>query len=557
LSSVITVSVFSTPTISIASSLSTICSGQSTTLTANGANTYAWSPVGTLNASSGSVVIASPLSTTNYTVIGTSNTCTNSAVVTVSVLVNPTLTLSPNAAICQGVSSSATLTASGANTYSWANSATLSSSTGSVVIASPNTTTNYTVTGANAACTNTAMMTVSVNPSPTITAVSFTNTSCGLANGTASVASLPVNNTYTWSSGVSSTINTASNLAAGSYTITAIDGACQTSSVITILSSIPLLITSSTVTPSDCNLNNGSIVVTDNNTNSNYLWSPNVSSTNVTNNLPASNYALTITNGACSTSTIFIVAQLNGPTSLNVTQNDAICESINGSINILNVIGGTAPYQYDFNNIGYSSVNSYSNLAQGTYTITVKDAEGCFYSQTFLINKSAINLTIDLITNPPTCNDNDGSYVINNFTSGTPPYLTSFNNGAYSGNLIFEQLSAGTYSISIKDSNMCETPYVLTMKENGDYTLYIPNTFTPNNNTVNDIWYVKGTCLKQFKCIIYNRWGEKIKELNDIKEGWDGTFKGKPVPDGVYVYLIEAETQNGTINKAGHITVFR
>ena len=67
----------------------------------------------------------------------------------------------------------------------------------------------------------------------------------------------------------------------------------------------------------------------------------------------------------------------------------------------------------------------------------------------------------------------------------------------------------------------------------------------------------KGTCLNKFNCLIYNRWGEKIKELKDITEGWDGTFNGKPVPDGVYVYLIEVETQSGTISKAGHITIFR
>jgi gliding motility-associated-like protein len=58
-------------------------------------------------------------------------------------------------------------------------------------------------------------------------------------------------------------------------------------------------------------------------------------------------------------------------------------------------------------------------------------------------------------------------------------------------------------------------------------------------------------------CLIYNRWGEKIRELRDINEGWDGTYKGVSVPDGVYIYLIEVSTKEGTINKAGHITVFR
>lgn len=553
---VVTVSVVPNATLSITGN-SIICSGQSTTLTANGANTYTWSSGATLSNSSGSIAVVNPLSTSNYTVIGTLNSCTNSAIATVSVLSTPTISLNSNGSICLGTNVSTTLTANGANAYSWSNSATLSSSTGSIVTASPNTTTVYTVTGTSASCSNTAAITVNVNASPTITAVTFTNTSCGLNNGAILVTSSPTNNTYTWSAGITSTTNTASSLTSGTYSVTVYNGSCQTTTVVNILSSLPLQITSSTITPSDCNLNNGSITVNDNYVNSNYSWSPNISLTNTAINLPSGNYALTITNGACSTSSVFVISQLSGPTNVTVNQSDAICESINGSINIISVTNGIAPYQYNFNNNGFSSITTYSNLAQGVYTITVKDAHGCLFTQTFTIDKSLTNLTIDLITNSPTCNDNDGSYIINGFTSGTPPYFTSFNNGSYSSNLVFDQLGIGTYSLSIRDSNMCETGYILTMQENGDYTLYIPNTFTPNNNKVNDIWYVKGTCLEEFNCLIFNRWGEKIKELTDIKDGWDGTYKGNPVPDGVYVYIIEAKAKKEVVKKSGHITVFR
>lgn len=387
------------------------------------------------------------------------------------------LLTSSSPTICAG--SNATLTATGATSYTWANAVSLSSSTGSVVIASPNVTTNYTVTGANAACTNTAIVTVSVNPSPTITATTVNNTSCGLSNGSATVTSLPSNSTYAWSSGVSSTTNTASNLAAGNYTITANNGTCQTNTVISILSSVPLSIISSTVLPSNCNLNDGSISITDNLIGSNYSWSPNVSVTNNATGLPTGNYALTIINGACSTSTIFNVGSTGGPT-------------------------------------GFIS------------------------------------------TIAPNCDSDDGSIVIDSIKGGVKPYSINFNNNGLTNSMIFENLSAGNYSLSIQDSSLCETEYVLTVPSNKtDFTLYIPNTFTPNSDKLNDVWYIKGTCLDKMNCLIYNRWGEKIKELKDINEGWDGTYKGKPVPDGVYVYLIEVETQSGTIKKAGHITVFR
>ena len=231
---------------------------------------------------------------------------------------------------------------------------------------------------------------------------------------------------------------------------------------------------------------------------------------------------------------------------------------MSGAISVTSVSNGVGPYQFSFNNLGYSSVSSFSNLAQGVYTITVKDFNGCIYSNTVVINKVSVTSTIDLITNLPTCNTNDGSFVINNILGGTKPYSFSFNGLSYSTDTLFEELGSGNYVLVIKDSNLCETNLMLNMPfDKNDYTLYVPNSFTPNKDVVNDMWFVKGTCINSFNCLIFNRWGERIMELVNINETWDGTFKGKNVPDGVYVYLIEAETNNGTIYRNGHITVFR
>lgn len=548
----VSVSVIPNATVSISGN-TLICLGETTSLTASGASSYSWNPGGSVTS-----ITITPNTTTNYSVVSTGSVCSNTTVATVSVVPNPTLTLSPNTSICTGANNSVTLTASGASTYTWANASSLSSSTGSVVTASPNTTTNYTVTGANSLCTNTAIVTVSVNPSPSITSTLVTNTSCGLSNGSATITSLPTNNTYTWSSGIISTTNSASSLAAGNYTVTAINGACQTSTVINILGSSLLQIVSNTVSPTNCGVNNGQIIVTDNYTNSTYSWSPITSTTNTLTNLATGNYTLTITNGACATSSIFTVSQLSGPTSLNVNQHNAICESSNGSLTITSVINGASPYQYAFNNSGYSSVITYSNLSQGVYTITVKDVYGCIYSQDYIITKVIEHSQIEFTANRPTCNSNDGSFIVNSINGGTTPYLLNFNNTLYSSNTIFEQIGIGDYSLTILDSNLCESSFVLSMPlDKSDYTLYVPNTFTPNNDTRNDFWFAKGTCLNAFNCLIFNRWGEKIIELKDINEYWDGTYKGKSVPEGVYVYLIEAETNDGTIYKNGHITLFR
>ncbi|MES2513852.1 MAG: gliding motility-associated C-terminal domain-containing protein [Bacteroidota bacterium] len=546
-----TVSVIANPTVAITGN-TLICAGESTTLTANGTGNYMWNTTST-----SPDIFVNPGITQTYSVLTSNGSCTNSAIATVSVVPIPTISLSPDSTICEG-SGTATLTANGAVSYTWINASSLSSPTGAVVMASPNTTTNYTVTGAVGLCTNTAVVTVSVNPSPTITATSVINTSCGLANGSATVNSSPAGNSYTWSTGVSSTTSTAASLSSGVYTVTAINGVCYTNTVVNVLSSVGLQITASTITPTDCGVNNGSIVVMDNNVSSIYSWNPTASTSNTITNLATGSYTVLITNAACTTSSVFVVPQLSGPTLINVIQQNAICESSNGALSITNVVNGVSPYIYSLNNSGFSAAGTYSNLSQGIYTITVKDVNGCVYSQNYVIDKVIDQTQIQSVTNRPTCNTNDGSLTISSINGGTTPYLIKLNDTPYSALTTFEQLGIGNYTLTVLDSNSCVTNFVIEIAlDKDDYTLYVPNTFTPNNDTKNDAWFAKATCINAFNCLIFNRWGEKIAELNDIYESWDGTYHGKSVPEGVYVYLIEAETNNGTIHKTGHITLFR
>jgi gliding motility-associated-like protein len=553
-----TVSVLPSATISVTPAQTLICAGESVTLTAGGFSTYTWSPGATLSSSTGSVVVASPAATTIYTVTGAAGSCINTATASITAVALPTLVLSPNATICSGTTASVSLTAGGAVTYTWSNSSSLSSATGSAVVASPNSTTSYTVTGSIASCTNSAVVTVSVNQSPTITAVSIDPTSCGLANGSVTLTSLPPGNGYTWSSGVSSVTNTAYALAAGNYTVNAYNGSCQTSTVITVAGSIPLSITSVTVTPSGCSVNNGSIKVTDNLAGSSYSWSPNVSTTGTASNLSPGTYSLTITNGACSTPTVLTVGLINGPDGFSTIANNAFCANADGSFTVTSITGGLAPYQCSFNGAGFSATISYSNLSHGTYTLTVRDANNCLYTNTLSIGKTTVSSVSDITVNAPNCFENDGSVIINSISGGTAPYLVNPNHTAYTPNRVYEQLGQGTYTFSVLDSNGCVTDNIIIMPENnGEYTLYVPNAFTPNNDRVNDVWYAQGTCIQGFKCQVFNRWGEKIVEFSDFKEGWDGTYKGQKVPDDVYVYLIKATVNQKTVTKRGHVTVLK
>ncbi len=157
------------------SSNTSICEGSNTTLSASGASAYSWSPATGLNTTTGSIVIASPLSTATYSVTGTSsNGCTAIENVTVTVNPLPVLTTSGDATICAGTS--ATLNVNGADTFNWSPSTGLNNSTGVSVIATPAATTTYTVIGANSfGCVSAADITVTVNPLPVVTLSNFSS----------------------------------------------------------------------------------------------------------------------------------------------------------------------------------------------------------------------------------------------------------------------------------------------------------------------------------------------------------------------------------------------
>lgn len=145
--------------IGVSQSSFTICPGKQVNLSASGANSYNWLPCINLSSCSGSTVSATPSVTTQYTINGSTSSCTGSAVISVTFIPSPTVTASSSSSlICAG--DQATLTANGATNYTW-----LPSGNGSTIAISPTTTTIYTVTGAMAnGCLNT--VTISQNVSP-------------------------------------------------------------------------------------------------------------------------------------------------------------------------------------------------------------------------------------------------------------------------------------------------------------------------------------------------------------------------------------------------------
>lgn len=77
------------------------------------------------------------------------------------------------------------------------------------------------------------------------------------------------------------------------------------------------------------------------------------------------------------------------------------------------------------------------------------------------------------------------------------------------------------------------------------YELYIPNSFTPNGDNLNEYFKIYGTGVEEYEIKIYNRWGAQVFKSNNLEKPWDGTFNGEKVPQGTYVFTISIKTTFG------------
>ena len=165
----LSISTFSLPVVSITPSNTTICSGTSVLLMASGANSYTWSGSGIVANS----ITVSPTISKTFTVIGKStNGCDNSATAGVTVVTQPTVSISsPSTNVCFGYTMA--VTANGASNYLWSNGATTNS-----IIIQPFTNGVYNVIGKNGMCSDTAFLPINVLPPPSVSSSVSTTLAC-------------------------------------------------------------------------------------------------------------------------------------------------------------------------------------------------------------------------------------------------------------------------------------------------------------------------------------------------------------------------------------------
>ncbi|MCW3105142.1 MAG: hypothetical protein JWO09_3582 [Bacteroidetes bacterium] len=187
-----------------------------------------------------------------------------------------------------------------------------------------------------------------------------------------------------------------------------------------------------------------------------------------------------------------------------------------------------------------------SPLGSIHYYLAASTAEGCTATDSIEITVLPDPSDAILVTaTDETCGNGGGSILLTITDNSAAPYLVSFNNGGYTSALSYPNLVSGYYSIEIKDDHSCMYDTTVHVSGYGSAdTLSIPNCFSPNNDNVNDRWFIPALCGEKISCRLFDRWGLEIAAVAD-GGSWDGKIKGENASDGVYYYIAEIEYVSG------------
>ncbi|GIV32700.1 MAG: hypothetical protein KatS3mg031_0235 [Chitinophagales bacterium] len=427
----------------------------------------------------------------------------------------------------------------------------------------------------------------------------ITNIACGNPTGSAEV--IPHGGTppytYAWQHGPVTALVT--GLAAGSYIVTVTDSNfCEITDTAVITEPAPMELNITALhspcfgkpfAGADLTVNGGTAPY-------NYLWSDNSTQQNL-RNVMAGSYSVTVTDNDGCTATESV--NLTEPPLITASRTVEICRGSSF------FVGGAVQTQAGVyadtftNNQNCDSVLLTTLALLDSFVISL-DTTLC-YGDTFRIGNNSyaspgsfrevLTATggcdsivytqlgfypdIGLVVTPPdTTRILRGESVNINTTTSPGVTLVNYSWSPVEGltcincpNPIATPENSVMYQVTVTSSQGCiDSGYViiavdtLTRPRTG---IYVPNAFSPNNDGINDTYYVVIWGYTYFKLTIFDRWGEKIFETRDPNVGWDGTFRGKPVNPGVYVYNVDADFEQGIEplnwkeHKKGSLTVIR
>ena len=438
---------------------------------------------------------------------------------------------------------------------------------------------NYSVTATDFyGCTTTESIFVP-NPDTLILTLTTTDEACqsgGNGTATANVIGGFTPYSYIWDTNTGNqTTQTATNLSTGTYAVTITDAlGCQASGsgFIGLASGIAATITPTHVLCKGETTGSAIVEATGGSGNFQYVWSANNQTTQTAINLIAGDYSVTVTdNIGCEEIASVTITEPQDYLDITIGEvKDATCYGDQDGYIRISGIGGTPDYSYRLNDGDFGSPNSWSGLVPNNYTLAVKDANGCIFSEIISIYEPPffeVNLGEDVFIS-----ENDTFTANPTITNGVSPLTYLWHPVDSSSMTCFDcpnptwiGLQNSTYyELLITDSTGCTTEdnILITLEKN--QLVYVPTGFSPNGDGVNDILYVQGNPnVKVISFEVFDRWGELVFKsadhgVNDAGFGWDGQFKGRDLNGGVFGWIVEVEFLDGKVLEfRGNVTVVR
>jgi gliding motility-associated-like protein len=491
--------------------------------------------------------------TFNYTIPLTGGCGTVNAIGTITVISINTVTGPVNASACVGnpITPAITHTTSGATgigaptglptgvTATWnANTITISGtplSTGTF---------NYTIPLTGGCGTVNATGTIIVNPAPSPI---ITGDSVICQGQTASLTTGGFSS-YNWSNGGVNQSITVSPTATTTYFVAVTDanGCIGVDSINVVVNPLPNIVISGNTTI--CQGQSTTLTATGGGS---YLWNNGNTSSSITvsPSTPATYSVVVTTNAGCVDSSSVNISVLQQPNA-QITGNANMCS---GKEYVLTASGGGT---YLWSTGDSTSTINVSTMVDTSFIVMVSNGACAAYD----------TINVNVLSNPTA---NAGTDVtINQIQTAT---LTATGGGTYlwtpSAGLDCDTCATvnakpketTNYCVTVTNTDGCvDTACVTVTVDFICGEIFVPTIFSPNDDGNNDNMCVLGNCVKTLSFTIYSRWGEKVFETNDPKICWDGTYKGKLLNTGVFVYVLEATLTDGTVvQENGNFTLVR
>ncbi|MCB9167230.1 MAG: T9SS type B sorting domain-containing protein [Flavobacteriales bacterium] len=281
-----------------------------------------------------------------------------------------------------------------------------------------------------------------------------------------------------------------------------------------------------------------------------FLWNTSAITQNIQATLDGT-YSVTVTTPEACSATFNAVVQFVDHPVVELGPDTLLCEG-----DVLTLDAGNPGASYDWNTGSHS--RTIDVVISGQYSVTVDNG----YCQSTDELHATFNPAPTRLTSHElfTCLDEEPHYVV--IDAGNPGSDFDWSTGEHSQVILAG--AYGWYFVDVTNQFDCRTRDSLQVNEFCPATIYVPNTFTPNSDGINDTWGPVGKNIATLELIVFDRWGGVLFQTNDPLDMWNGTAHGDPVKNDVYVWKMRYRFQedvDGQIGpwheQMGHVQVMR